>query len=123
MYIKKKKKILIASRPHNKIFSGFYEFPGGKLKKNEFLLCGLEREILEELSIRINRNKVIFLKDYLIKRRGKEIHLNFFLCNEWAGEIKPMELQDLKWVKLSDILKYKMLTSNKKIIDSLCYLL
>ena len=95
----------------------------GSLKKNEFLLCGLEREILEELSIRINRNKVIFLKDYLIKRRGKKIHLNFFLCNEWAGEIKSMELQELKWVKLSDIFKYKMLTSNRKIIDSLSYLL
>ena len=123
MYIKKKKKILIASRPHNKIFSGFYEFPGGKLKKNEFLLCGLEREILEELSVRINRNKVIFLKDYFIKRRGKEIHLNFFLCNEWDGDIKPTELQEIKWVRLPDIIKYKMLTSNKKIIDSLYYLL
>jgi len=83
----------------------------------------LEREILEELSIRINRNKVIFLKDYFIKRSGKEIHLNFFLCNEWVGEIKPMELQEFKWVRLPDISKYKMLTSNKKIIDSLCYLL
>ena len=123
MYIKKKNKILIASRPHNKIFSGFYEFPGGKLKKNEFLLCGLEREILEELSVRINRNKVIFLKDYFIKRRGKEIHLNFFLCNEWDGDIKPTELQEIKWVRLPDIIKYKMLTSNKKIIDSLYYLL
>jgi hypothetical protein len=63
------------------------------------------------------------LKDYFIKRRGKEIHLNFFVCYEWAGDIKPMELQEFKWVKLSDISKYKMLTSNKKIIDSLYYLL
>jgi len=86
-------------------------------------LCGLEREILEELSVRINRNKVIFLKDYFIKRRGKEIHLNFFLCNEWDGDIKPTELQEIKWVRLPDIIKYKMLTSNKKIIDSLYYLL
>ena len=38
-------------------------------------------------------------------------------------KLKPMELQELKWVKLSDIFKYKMLTSNKKIIDSLSYLL
>jgi len=63
------------------------------------------------------------LKDYFIKRRGKEIHLNFFLCNEWDGDIKPTELQEIKWVELSDIFKYKMLTSNKKIIDSLYYLL
>jgi len=63
------------------------------------------------------------LKDYFIKRGGKEIHLNFFLCNEWDGDIKPAELQEIKWVRLSDIIRYKMLASNKKIIESLYYLL
>ena len=34
--LKKKDKILISSRPEQKEFSGFYEFPGGKVKKKEF---------------------------------------------------------------------------------------
>ena len=29
--LKKNEKILISSRPQNKIFSGFFEFPGGKI--------------------------------------------------------------------------------------------
>ena len=34
--LKKKDKILISSRPEQKEFSGFYEFPGGKVKKKNF---------------------------------------------------------------------------------------
>ena len=52
---------MIASRPYNKSFGGFYEFPGGKVKKNEFLLEVLKKELMEELSVRINVNKLIFL--------------------------------------------------------------
>ena len=52
---------MIASRPYNKSFGGFYEFPGGKVKKNEFLLEALKRELMEEISGRIYVNKLIFL--------------------------------------------------------------
>ena len=62
--LKKKKRILISSRPKHKEFPGFYEFPGGKVKKTEFFLTALKRELLEELSIKIDLNKVIFLKNY-----------------------------------------------------------
>ena len=60
MYFKKKKKILISSRPKQKEFSNFYEFPGGKVEKNELFLIALQRELLEELHIKIQLNKVIF---------------------------------------------------------------
>ncbi|MBD23264.1 MAG: hypothetical protein CL572_06365 [Alphaproteobacteria bacterium] len=70
--LKKKKKILISSRPEQKEFSGFYEFPGGKVKKSEFFLTALKRELFEELSITIDLNKVIFLKNYCIKRDKKK---------------------------------------------------
>ena len=63
---------MIASRPNNKSFAGFYEFPGGKVKKNEFLLEALKRELMEELSLRINVNKIIFLCSYQITREKKK---------------------------------------------------
>ena len=71
---------MIASRPYNKSFGGFYEFPGGKVKKNEFLLEALKRELMEELSVRINVNKLIFLCSYQIKR-GRKIQGAKALCN------------------------------------------
>ena len=69
---------MITSRPSKKPFAGFYEFPGGKVKKKELLIEALKRELKEELSIKININKVIFLYSYQVKRRREVINLFFF---------------------------------------------
>ena len=114
---------MIASRPSNKSFSGFYEFPGGKVKKNEFLTEALKRELFEELSVRINVNKLIFLFSYQVRRKRKIIYLNFFSTNCWHGKIQALEKQKIKWIKLSEINNFNMLSSNKKIIDLLKFFL
>ena len=46
--------ILIAKRPNKKHLSGFWEFPGGKLEKDESPQNALIREVKEELNIDIN---------------------------------------------------------------------
>ena len=38
-------KILIAKRPANKEYAGFWEFPGGKIKKGETLEEALKRKL------------------------------------------------------------------------------
>ena len=105
---------MIASRPSNKSFSGFYEFPGGKVKKNEFLTEALKRELMEELSVRINVNKLIFLCSYQITRGRKKIDLNFFSTNNWIGKVKALEKQEIKWIKLCEFKDFKMLIQIKK---------
>ena len=49
-------KILISSRKENKIYNRLWEFPGGKVKKNESMVNALKRELNEELSINIDLN-------------------------------------------------------------------
>ena len=117
--LKKKNKILISSRPKPKVFSGFYEFPGGKLERKEFLLDALRREILEELNIHINLSKVFHLKSYTVKRGNQRISLNFFLCTCWKGLIRKRENQKIQWVTISQINDFKMLISNKKFVKFL----
>ena len=114
---------MISSRPCNKSFSGFYEFPGGKVKKNEFLMEAVKREIMEELSVKVDINKLIFLCSYQVTRGKKKIDLNFFYTNTWLGNIKALEKQKVKWIRLSEVKCFKMLSSNKKIIDFLNYFL
>lgn len=114
---------MISSRPHNKPFAGFYEFPGGKVKKNEFLLEALKRELEEELSVKINVNKLIFLYSYQVIRRKKTIDLSFFSLNSWYGKVQARENQKLKWIKFNEINNFNMLSSNKRIIDFLNFFL
>ncbi len=107
---------MISSRPKPKVFSGFYEFPGGKLKKGEFSLEGLKREMNEELSIEIDLSKIFFLMSYSIKRRKEKILLTFFLCNQWKGIESGLENQKIKWVKIEELKKFKILKSNERVI-------
>lgn len=114
----KNKRVLIASRPQLKIFSGYYEFPGGKVEKDEFLLEALYRELKEELKIKIELNKVIFFANYQIQRE-KKLNLNFFICDSWKGKIFPNEKQKLYWVELCELSDFKILKSNYKVIKML----
>ncbi|MBC33280.1 MAG: 8-oxo-dGTP diphosphatase MutT [Rickettsiales bacterium] len=115
----KNKQILLTSRPDTKSFAGFWEFPGGKVKKGEFLVNALKRELFEELSIILNDKKIIFFCNYKIKRKNLKIHLNFFLCYEWFGRIEPNESQKYVWIFSKEIQKYKVLKSNRKVSDKL----
>lgn len=49
----KDNKILIAQRKGGK-YDGLWEFPGGKIEKNETVIEALERELIEELEINVS---------------------------------------------------------------------
>ena len=52
-------KILIAERPLGKPYSGFWEFPGGKVEANESGEAALIRELHEELGIEVLSSETI----------------------------------------------------------------
>ena len=94
-----------------KNFSGFFEFPGGKVEKDECLLEALDREIYEELGIRLDFSKIYYLNNYKILKHN--INLHFFLCLRWFGKIKNKEKQTLKWIVPKELNNYNLLKSNE----------
>ena len=58
-------KILIGRRPVGKAFENLWEFPGGKVEKDECLIGALDREINEELGIRLDFSKIYYLNHYI----------------------------------------------------------
>ena len=115
----KKQNFLITSRPKGKIFEGLWEFPGGKVKKNECLEFALKREIKEEINIDINESDLFFFQKYNFLRANKKLTLNFFICKKWSGKLMMNEGQSFKWTNIKNICQYNFLKSNKKVLKKL----
>jgi len=114
---KKNERVLIASRPKMKTFSGFFEFPGGKVEKGEYLIEALDREIFEELGVSLDFNKIYYLSNFKILDHN--IILHFFLCLSWFGKIENKERQVLKWISPKELNNYNLLRSNLDFISFL----
>ena len=115
--LKRNEKVLIASRPKMKTFSGFFEFPGGKVEKGEYLMEALGREIFEELGVNLDFNEIYYLNNH--KMLNHNISLHFFLCLRWFGKIKSKEKQMLKWIFPRELNNYNLLKSNSDFIGFL----
>ena len=114
--LKKKNFFLISSRPKGKMFENYWEFPGGKVEKDESLKQALCRELKEELNIQTHKKDLLFLDSYEYSYSNQIINLNFFLCFKWFGKIQPNDNQELQWIVKKNIINFNLLPSNNKVI-------
>mgnify|MGYP001967232067 FL=1 len=93
--IDKKNQILLAQRSKDKPFPLQWEFPGGKLFKNETSRHALKRELKEELDIIIQNPKFLIHieHDYELLK----VKIDFFVVYSWLGHVRNNENQILKW--------------------------
>ena len=115
----KNKKILICQRSPNNEHPLKWEFPGGKVKKQEEPQQALKREINEELKITIEYP--IYLCDYMFEYQdlGKKVKLFFFLINEYLGEISNTVHNQLKWIEIKQLSDYDFLEGDHEIIKKI----
>ena len=111
--------VLIAKRPNNKHLAGFWEFPGGKVEKDETPENALIREVKEELNININNKCIAPLSFSEFDYKNFHLLLLLYICRRWEGEPLTMEENELKWVKASMLRKYKMPPADDSLIYSL----
>ena len=115
--IKKDNKYLIAQRNRDKHFAFHWEFPGGKVDKNETFENALKREILEELSIDIKIKNKIASEKYKDEKINVEVH--YFLCKTLDLEIILSEHENMKWVLKKDLLNFTLAPGDSKIVKYL----
>ena len=111
--------ILIAQRPKEKHLSGLWEFPGGKVEKNESPENTLIRELKEELNVNINQKCVAPLTFSEFDYKEFKLLLLLYVCRRWDGDPESMENNPIKWVKSNKLREYKMPPAD----DSLIYCL
>ncbi len=99
-------RVLMAKRPQGKPMAGLWEFPGGKVQDGETPETALVRELAEELDIDITESclaPLAFASHIYDKGESgeKAFHLlmPLFVCRVWKGMVKPLEGQELKWVR------------------------
>lgn len=108
-------RVLLAQRPAGKSMAGLWEFPGGKVDEGETPESALVRELLEELDIDITESCLapLTFASHIYDAEaggGKAFHLlmPLFVCRVWKGMIKPVEGQQLKWVRPLDMRNLEM---------------
>lgn len=110
-------RVLVAQRPEGKPYSGYWEFPGGKIEKNETGRDALVRELHEELGISVLSAQPWFEHHHAYPH--KNVYLEMWLVQDFAGEPQSKENQALRWATLSEILQLRLLEGNWPIIDKI----
>ena len=112
-------KILIGKRPIGKVFENLWEFPGGKVQKNETVEQALIRETKEEININLKMNCIAPLAFSTYYDQDINIIILLFISRKWDLEPVCKFHSELKWVKVNDLNKYDMPPANKPLVSSL----
>lgn len=115
--IKKENHYLICQRSEQMKLPLKWEFPGGKVEKDESLEACLIREIQEELNIQIAIEKA--LKQVIHHYPTFSITLHPFLCTLKEGDIILKEHAQYQWILKEDFNLYDLAEADLPIIKNL----
>ena len=90
--------LLMAQRPPGRGWSGWWEFPGGKLEAHETVAQALSRELQEEIGLKIE--DVHLWREQLVDYPHALVRLNFCKVTRWQGELEMREGQQFAWQSL-----------------------
>jgi 8-oxo-dGTP diphosphatase len=108
---------LIALRPVHAHQGGLWEFPGGKFEPGEDLERALERELHEELGIRMRSHRPLITIEH--DYGDKRVLLRVCVVESFEGEPHAREGQPLRWVPVRSLTDYDFPAANRPIVTAL----
>lgn len=112
--IKRDNTYFIQKRPSSVILGDLWEFPGGKVKKQETMENALKRELREELKVEvISARKFINVKHFYTRYK---VNLTAFFCKL---KFYPAHDQHHKWVTLPRLYTFPFPSGTAKIVEAL----
>ena len=108
--------ILACMRPEGDAWSGWWEFPGGKVEENESLKDALSREIEEELGVTVTpRSKVCEINH---RYQDRDVNLHIFDCGIVdRKDIVLFEHDESRWLSQEELLDVKWLPADLPTIE------
>ncbi len=115
--VTKSNHVLITQRKPDGLLGGLWEFPGGKIKKNETPETACIREIKEEVGL------IVEVDSYVTRVRHAYTHfkimVDVFCCRFIAGRVRLNGPTDYRWIRLNQIAKFPFPKANHKCIPFL----
>ena len=116
-------KVLLSQRPERKNLAGFWEYPGGKIEKDESPQEALYRELKEELNIIIDPDQLKPLTFSSFRYETFHLVMPLFLCRSWQGTPIGAEGQKIDFVDAGtvglDAKRYPMPPADDDLSDCL----
>ncbi|MGD9768051.1 MAG: (deoxy)nucleoside triphosphate pyrophosphohydrolase [Pseudolabrys sp.] len=116
-------RVLLAQRPPGKSMAGLWEFPGGKVEPGERPEETLIRELREELGIAVSEPCLAPLTFASHVYPDFHLLMPLYVCRRWEGTARPLEGQELTWVKPSRLRDYPMPPADEPLVAHLVTLL
>ena len=98
-------RLLITQRLPDDTLGGYWEFPGGKVDPGEDLRAALARELSEELGVKTEIGAE--LRHIVHAYPDRDVRLYFFEARIISGEPQKLEVADLRWVTLDELMNYQ----------------
>ncbi len=108
---------LLAQRPSDKMWAGYWEFPGGKVEAGETARDALVRELKEELGIEVVTAYPWITRVFAYPHAT--VRLSFFRVAGWRGEMHPHEGQQFSWQRATEVVVMPLLPANAPVIRAL----
>ncbi len=107
----------LTKRLNNVHQGGKWEFPGGKVEKDETIAQALARELKEEINIEVLSCQplIIINHDY----GDKKVCLEVFVVDNYIGEPNAQEGQEQSWFALEEFNDLDFPKANEAIINRL----
>lgn len=110
-------RVLLARRTAGRDLAGAWEFPGGKVEPGETALQALDRELDEELGIRVLAAEPLISVPQAYP--GKRIVLDVHAVSAFEGTPRGRERQALAWAPLDKLASYPMPPADRPVVAAL----
>jgi A/G-specific adenine glycosylase len=113
----KNRRVLITRRKPDGLLGGLWEFPGGKIRKNEKIQDACIREIKEETNLTVG------VDSHLSRIKHAYTHfkivMDVFCCTYISGKVALNGPVDHRWIKLGELEDYPFPKANHKFFPAL----
>ncbi len=120
--IRRNGKVLLAQRAPGSHLAGMWEFPGGKVHDGESDAIALQRELQEELALRVKVQNL--LGQASAEYPGKKVQIWFYQCqlSEVHSEPQLREVADFRWLNWEELGALEMPAADREFIENFQYI-